>query len=127
MLRRLSPPCGDRVRLEACKVDGGAPCPDSQHGLFRLHPRNEYNGRQNHAALRLKCLDPVVAGKSRRYGMAPAHAMVFIQKPSTKYGILAEILVLTGLVFYCWSFLRRVKLLLGFLRSDETPSGVNRT
>ena len=41
--------------------------------------------RYNHAIVCLKAQDPIVAGKSRRHGMAPAHAMVLLsQKPSAK-------------------------------------------
>ena len=44
---------------------------------------------------------PVVAGKSRRYRMAPAHIPVFLfQKPSTKNGISWS-----AIVFLAWYYL----------------------
>ena len=49
---------------------------------------------QNHATLAWQLNILVVAGKSRRNGMAPAFAMVFLsQEPSTKNGIIRPAIV----------------------------------
>ena len=59
-------------------------------------------------AWKLKIL--VVAGKSRRHGMAPAHAMVFLsQKPGTKDGI-----ILPTLLFLAWMGTNRAPCTVGW-------------
>ena len=58
------------------------------------------NCRQNHPGFSLKVQDfLVVAGKSRRNGMAPAHAIVFLSlKPGTENAVIQA-----TILFLAWS------------------------
>ena len=81
-----------KVETDACTATSNTACLDCMHDssgtLLGTHAKNKFAGRIKLPFSASNAYIPVVAVKSRRYGMAPAHIPVFLfQKSSTENGI----------------------------------------